>query len=87
MRETVANWANTFYPAMPMDKLRDPWIFATASAGLTAVATYVWAQVTDKHQPAQAATRAFLLSLFSLLLLTWLSSQHGASLLTEPFPA
>lgn len=70
-----------------MDKLRDPWVFATAASGLTGIVTYVWAQLTDKTQSGQAAGRAFIISFFSLVLLTWLFQHHDSSVLTEPFPA
>jgi len=70
-----------------MDKLRDPWVFAGSSSALISIVTYVWAQLTDKNNSAQQAGGAFIISLFSLLLLTWIAHSQSGSVMVEPFPS
>ena len=69
-----------------MDKLSNPWVFAAAGSGLVGIATYVWAQLTDRRDACQAASGALVITLLSLLLLTWLAQGSTSAVLVEPFP-
>lgn len=67
-----------------MDKLQDPWMFAGASSVLIGIATYVWAQFTDKQDAHKQGGTSFVIALLSLLLLTFIVHSQP-KVLTDPF--
>ena len=71
---------------MQLEILRNPWTFATLSAVLIGIVTYVWAQLTNKQQSAKMAGSSFVIAVSSLLLLTWVAHGSQNSVMTEPFP-
>ena len=70
-----------------MEALQDKWVFAGAATAVVTVVTYVWSQVTKEPHAAKVASKAAVIALFTLLLLTWIA--HGStsqgSPLMEPF--
>ena len=70
-----------------MDSLKDPWVFAGASAAFIALVSYVWGVLDNAQtEPGKNAARVAIVALFSLALLTWLANGTGEGApMTTPY--
>lgn len=72
---------------MQFQVLLNPWGFATVSALLIGLATFVLSHFNNEKNPPGKAATAFATGLCSLLLLTWVVNGGGdGAVLQDPFP-